>query len=62
MPIEDTMDGIVEVKMAKSEDKCHKFSLKATYAERKQRKSKRKTRLKVQLQVNRRIRLTIGRN
>jgi hypothetical protein len=32
MPIEDTMDGIAEVKRVKSRGRYHKFSLKATYA------------------------------
>jgi hypothetical protein len=35
MPIEDTMDEIVEVKRVKSGGKYHKFSLKATCAARK---------------------------
>jgi hypothetical protein len=35
MPIEDTMDEIVEAKRVKSEGRYHKFSLKATCAGRK---------------------------
>jgi len=35
MPIENTMDEIVEVERVKSGGKYHRFSIKATCAERK---------------------------